>query len=86
MTFEIVFNNDVLERSVVYVIVTLPSVVFEDVFVTAVVVLVVVGVGDVIVVLVVVWSVRAVRNIVRAWGAVVVLRGGTNFRSGLTWV
>ena len=52
MTFEIVFNNDVLERSVVYVIVTLPSVVFEDV--TAVVVRVVVGVGDVIVVLVVV--------------------------------
>ena len=52
MTFEIVFNNDVLERSVVYVIVTLPSVVFEDV--TAVVVRVVVGVEDVIVVLVVV--------------------------------
>ena len=66
MTFEIVFNNDVLERSVVYVIVTLPSVVFEDVFVTAVVVRVVVGVGDVIVVLVVVWSVRGVRNMVRA--------------------
>ena len=64
MTFEIVFNNDVLERSVVYVIVTLPSVVFEDV--TAVVVRVVVGVGDVIVVLVVVWSVRGVRNMVRA--------------------
>ena len=66
MTFEIVFNNDVLERSVVYVIVTLPSVVFADVFVTAVVVRVVVGVGDVIVVLVVVWSVRGVRNMVRA--------------------
>ena len=66
MTFEIVFNNDVLERSVVYVIVTLPSEVFEDVFVTAVVVRVVVDVGDVIVVLVVVWSVRGVRNMVRA--------------------
>ena len=47
MTFEIVFNNDVLERSVVYVIVTLVS---ENVCVTAVVV----GVGDVSVVLVVV--------------------------------
>ena len=69
MTFEIVFNNDVLERSVVYVIVTLPFVVFENV--TAVVVLdvgvvVVVGVGDVIVVRVVVSSVRGVRNMVRA--------------------
>ena len=66
MTFEIVFNNDVLERSVVYVIVTLPSVVFEDVFVTAVVVRVFVGAGDVVVVRVVVWSVRGVRNMVRA--------------------
>ena len=69
MTFEIVFNNDVLERSVVYVIVTLLFVVFENV--TAVVVLVVgvvvvVGVGDVIVVRVVVSSVRGVRNMVRA--------------------
>ena len=69
MTFEIVFNNDVLERSVVYVIVTLLFVVFENV--TAVVVLVVgvvvvVGVGDVIVVRVVVLSVRGVRNMVRA--------------------
>ena len=72
MTFEIVFNNDVLERSVVYVIVTLLFVVFENV--TAVVVgvvlvvgvVVVVGVGDVTVVLVVVSSVRGVRNMVRA--------------------
>ena len=69
MTFEIVFNNDVLERSVVYVIVTLLFVVFENV--TGVVVLVVgvvvvVGVGEVIVVRVVVSSVRGVRNMVRA--------------------